>query len=392
MNKDCYIGVAQMLDGLHPSLVVEFGSLDINGNVNDLLGRAEYVGVDLVAGPNVTVIADAATYTPPRSPDVVLCLSVLEHTSAAKAIVANAWRILKPGGALIVAGPDPTWPPHDANGGPLGPGAYYKGLSEDDLRAMMSDFAEVETANNDQLSFARAVKAEEAPAGIIDRTIGAELLCPADRRLNVGCGAYPLAGWTNLDRNPALGIDICADALEYLRECQNNQYDEIYAGHLIEHLVRDDAVALIRECFRVLAPGGKLGLMVPDMREVFRRYLAGSVDAVQYPIGTWWPVADLDAVCALFIYSTVQESPHQWAWDMQGLARQMALAGFFALQEIDRHRDPRLGSPAWYQCGLDGRKPKETDAPVAVPPAALEKEAQYAANIAALEKVEERTR
>ena len=215
-----------------------------------------------------------------------------------------------------------------------------------------------------------------------------ELHRTAGRRLNIGCGDYPMRFWTNLDQEPGHDQQITAEALEYLATCEKGQYDEIYGGHVLEHLPRHLAVELIQECYRVLTPGGKLGLVVPDMLEVFKRYSSKTIDAVQYPPGVFWPVADLDSVCAMFVYSTVQSSPHLWMWDISSLGRQMALAGFVALREIDRLRDPRLGSPAWYQCGVDGLKPKEGEPGPDISEQVRVMEARFHGGIAALAAVE----
>jgi predicted SAM-dependent methyltransferase len=179
-----------------------------------------------------------------------------------------------------------------------------------------------------------------------------------DRRLNVGCGAFPLDGWANLDMSATCPADITADAIEYLHGSEVGRYDEIYAGHFLEHLTYQEAEAFMAECWRVLVPGGRLGVLVPDTREIMRRYLAGAIDVVECPQNRWWPVADLNSVCALFIYSIIQDSPHQWMYDERTLRRAFENAGFIGMREIDRYRDPRLGSPQWYQFGLDGWKPK----------------------------------
>jgi len=185
-----------------------------------------------------------------------------------------------------------------------------------------------------------------------------ELENTANRRLNVGCGEWPMLWWTNLD-SADVPADIHADAIAHLQSCQPGRYDEIYAGHFLEHLAREAGAVFLAECFKVLSPGGKLGIVVPDTFEICERYVHHRIDAVEFPQGRWWDVRDLDAVCGLFLYSTIQDSPHCWSYDIHTLARAMQQAGFVGLREIDRYRDPRLGSPAWYQCGLDGFKPKE---------------------------------
>src|SRR6185295_7273791 len=125
----------------------------------------------------------------------------------------------------------------------------------------------------------------------------------------------------------------------------------------LEHLEPIEARAFLAECRRCLVPGGRLGLVVPDTREILTRWLRGDRECVEYPGGVWHAVADLDAVCALFLYSTVQGSPHRWSYDLGTLARLLTSAGFVITGEIDRYRDPRIPVGAWYQCGLDCAKP-----------------------------------
>ena len=136
------------------------------------------------------------------------------------------------------------------------------------------------------------------------------------------------------------------------------EIDEIYAGHMLEHLTLEDAQTFLRECYRCLIPGGLLGIVVPDTREIFKRYLMGSIDAVECPRQVWWDMSNLDAICGLFVYSTIQGSPHRWMYDERTLAHVMTAAGFVDLKPIDRYRDPRLGQGAWYQMGYDARRPE----------------------------------
>ncbi len=187
---------------------------------------------------------------------------------------------------------------------------------------------------------------------MIDR---AQLAATANRRLNVGCGDFPLAYWTNLDADPGVRADIHATVPPL--PFGDASLDEIYAGHFLEHLSFEDGAAFLAECYRCLAPGGKLGILVPDTFEVARRYVLGMPDKVEYPPETFHPVADLDEVCRMFLYSTVQVSPHKWSYDSRTLKRAMEAAGFVAFVEIDRYADLRIPVGEWYQCGWDAYKP-----------------------------------
>lgn len=176
-------------------------------------------------------------------------------------------------------------------------------------------------------------------------------------RLNVGCGDYALpdhAGWVNIDSSS----DSKADHVEIVPPLVygSESVDEIYAGHFLEHLDVPQREYFMAECYRVLRPGGLLGLLVPDTREIMRRYLGDMGDYGQSADGRVFRVNDLDDVCAYWLFSTVQPSHHKWAYDLQSLRRLMERWGFEVTGEINRHTDSRLSTPQWYQCGLDARK------------------------------------
>lgn len=118
--------------------VIEIGSRDINGTVRDLFPNARYVGVDVVDGKGVDVVADAATWTPKRKADIVVCCEVFEHTDAWQDIVANAAKMLRKGGRLIVTCAGPGRKPHSAvDGGALRDDEFYANVTADELHDAM---------------------------------------------------------------------------------------------------------------------------------------------------------------------------------------------------------------------------------------------------------------
>ena len=99
--------------------------------------------------------------------------------------------------------------------------------------------------------------------------------------LNLGCGAVFSTSpqWINMDIAPAdrravhqyqliLGIPF-ADA----------SFMAVYQSHILEHFPREQVPAFLRECFRVLRPGGILRVAVPDLENILRAYLAALDDA-----------------------------------------------------------------------------------------------------------------
>ena len=115
-------------------VVYELGSLDINGSVRDLFPNATYVGVDQRDGRGVDVVADATKWAPKAKADIVVSCEVLEHCDDWPALIANAYRLLKKNGRLIVTAAGPTRVPHSGyDGGPLRDDEYYANIHELDL-------------------------------------------------------------------------------------------------------------------------------------------------------------------------------------------------------------------------------------------------------------------
>lgn len=121
--------------------VYEIGSRNINGSVRGLFHDVGlYIGIDVVGGPGVDLVADGATYTPPIMPRTVVCCEVLEHTAAAEVIVKQAATVLEPGGLLIITCAGPGRDAHSAvDGGPLRAGEHYRNIHPYEVAAWATD-------------------------------------------------------------------------------------------------------------------------------------------------------------------------------------------------------------------------------------------------------------
>ena len=81
-------------------------------------------------------------------------------------------------------------------------------------------------------------------------------------KLNVGSGPHRREGWVHLDRHAA--ADLPVDLREPL-PFSDGAAREIYSEHFFEHLdYPKQATAFLKECLRVLEPGGLLSFGVPD--------------------------------------------------------------------------------------------------------------------------------
>ena len=83
------------------------------------------------------------------------------------------------------------------------------------------------------------------------------------KRLDVGCGAYPESGWTNVDFNPCdpsvVGHDIRIRPWPFPR----GSFDTVKAVHLLEHFRDEELFGIMAEMGEVLEVGGHLIGVVP---------------------------------------------------------------------------------------------------------------------------------
>ena len=102
------------------------------------------------------------------------------------------------------------------------------------------------------------------------------------RLLNLGCGHRLHPAWINADlvaRCPGVMVVDVSRGLPF----PEAHFDAVYHAAMLEHLRREDVPAFLRECHRVLRPGGILRVAVPDLETICRLYLQKleAVDAGQ---------------------------------------------------------------------------------------------------------------
>lgn len=90
--------------------------------------------------------------------------------------------------------------------------------------------------------------------------------------LNLGCGDRYHPAWINIDvapRSPA----VTAHDLTTGIPLESASCDVVYHSAVLEHIRPADAPAFLRECRRVLRPGGIMRVAVPDLERISELYL-----------------------------------------------------------------------------------------------------------------------
>lgn len=100
--------------------------------------------------------------------------------------------------------------------------------------------------------------------------------------LNVGCGDKFHTAWTNVDmgsNSPHVQVHNLLNGLPY----GDDQFDVLYHSQVLEHFPKDKAADFLRECFRVLKPGGIIRVAVPDLEDIVNEYLRHLKENISHP-------------------------------------------------------------------------------------------------------------
>ncbi|MDX2116499.1 MAG: class I SAM-dependent methyltransferase [Planctomycetota bacterium] len=132
----------------------------------------------------------------------------------------------------------------------------------------------------------------------------------------------------------------------------------VYASHTLEHMWLDEGGRVLRECLRVLKPGGVCRMVVPDLRHIILEYMGqfdfGKDDVysqVTDEVKRTVPRADILNMRLLLRdptaprgnlllkgYRTMKDfHSHKWMYDAESLAYHMKRAGFVEVQERGLH-------------------------------------------------------
>lgn len=146
-------------------------------------------------------------------------------------------------------------------------------------------------------------------------------------RLNIGAGDKRITGWTGVDIAPGKGVDIVAPmhSIPLPDDCA----DEVMAIHVIEHVFAWEAPAALSEWARLLKPGGKLTLELPDVLKACRNLAKDLKQNRKHPdqLSMWALYGDDRSQNPLMM--------HRAGWWFERLKPVVEAAGFERITEHD---------------------------------------------------------
>ena len=150
--------------------------------------------------------------------------------------------------------------------------------------------------------------------------------------LHIGCGKGLLPGWGNIDIHPAplsmnvlRGLPFGAGSVRH-----------VFVSHFLEHLFFPrDVTPFLAELRRVLAPGGIVRIVVPDIEQCIEAYDANdpAFFASRRETWEWWPenptrLEDFLAYAGAGPEPAYLFESHKYGYDFETLRRVLEDAGF----------------------------------------------------------------
>ena len=90
-------------------------------------------------------------------------------------------------------------------------------------------------------------------------------------KLQLGAGSNVLNGWFNTDLEPQYPEIYVLDVTKPF-QIPSKTFDYIFSEHHIEHVTFSKGNFMLRECFRILKPGGVIRLATPDLAVILGLY------------------------------------------------------------------------------------------------------------------------
>lgn len=149
------------------------------------------------------------------------------------------------------------------------------------------------------------------------------------KALQIGTGPHPLKGWLNSDLYRREGV-VHLDATRPF-PFPDASFNFIFSEHMIEHVPWGGGFSMLKECHRVLKPGGKIRLVTPDLNRLLQ-VTGNQSDSWDAEYLAWYhqrhfPDAAIPGKCWM-MNNFMHSWGHQFIYDEQTLTKTLEKVGF----------------------------------------------------------------
>jgi predicted SAM-dependent methyltransferase len=154
-------------------------------------------------------------------------------------------------------------------------------------------------------------------------------------RVHLGCGSRYVPHWINIDGKPFLiKKDMWLDLRSGL-PFADAEVDQIYCSHVLEHLHLRETKKILRECRRVLRPGGTLRICVPSISVLIDAYQKTKTNFFSENIHTVDGQHVPRSLGGQFSFLTLQDGAHKSLFDKDFLMEILQDTGFSDFEELE---------------------------------------------------------
>lgn len=146
-------------------------------------------------------------------------------------------------------------------------------------------------------------------------------------RLNLGSGGVEVPGYISVDKYDTRA-SILWDVFDLDQYLPENSVEELLASHLFEHVNPYKSVEMLKKWLKILKPGGRLIMELPNIEELCKDFVKGSKEE-RYGI--------LNCIYGSVNTKEVGDkseitSPHLWGWYPEIMYDHLVWAGFTDIQ------------------------------------------------------------
>ena len=165
--------------------------------------------------------------------------------------------------------------------------------------------------------------------GVVERYLAGT----AEPKLQIGAGPLGLDGWLNSD---LIAGDVYLD-LERPLPLPERTFAYAFGEHVIEHIAEPKVAGLLAELHRILAPGGVLRLVTPDLRKLIELYEDRSSEISRADYSAW--LGGLTGKRydqpAQLLNDNLRLWGHRHIYDEDDLRARLLAAGFASVERVE---------------------------------------------------------
>ena len=172
------------------------------------------------------------------------------------------------------------------------------------------------------------------------RQIERYLAAHRERKLQLGAGDHPQSGWLNTDLHDYGIGNVYLDVRKRF-PLPDASFDAVFSEHMLEHLTYAEGQHCLRECRRVLRPGGRLRVATPSLERLAALYAGNQPRYVEWAVQTLQPELSAPLPGAV-INNFFRSWGHRFIYDPDTLRHALREAGFVEIEErpvgeLERH-------------------------------------------------------